>query len=63
MLKLTLTETEAQTLRHALEIAAEQFKRNADKCREMSGYMRLADQFDRQIKETLALAERIEELA
>lgn len=57
----TLTESEAYTLLHALQVAAEQFDRNAKSCEEMPQGHRLANQFTKQAGEVRTLRVDLED--
>ena len=54
-----LTAGERQTAHHALMLAAERFDEDANECRK-ADQPRLAEQFDRQARESRDLAERME---
>jgi hypothetical protein len=58
-LRRALTSNERQTANHALLLAAERFDEDAKASRE-AGQARLAEQFERQARESRELAERME---
>lgn len=55
---MTLTQAQKDTAAHALRVAAEQYLKDAETCRESPV---LAQQFHKQRKEALELADRIEQ--
>jgi hypothetical protein len=55
-----LTEDERNTLTHGLRVAAERFGIDAKVCMEEPAHPGLAEQFRRQVVQTLALADRLD---
>ena len=60
MTKTILTATQMQTIRHALEVAAERFVEDAKNSRAIPGFERIAEQFERQVAETREVLEHLE---
>lgn len=59
---ITLTDEERHTVWHALNVSTEQFKKDAAHCRQdcKPPLNRIAEQFEKQAKDTEALIERFE---
>jgi hypothetical protein len=56
---MKFSEKDYTTIMHALRVAADRFAEDAAKC--PAGHERLAEQFKRQVQDSLDLADRIEQ--
>lgn len=60
MRTLQLNMTDATLLRTALEIAREQFRKDAEVCRAEPGHGRIVEQFERQAEDADRLIDQID---